>query len=64
MIPMKRHPIRGLDLIQFTGLIILIGFIYRHFGPGTHPPGTSSVFIVVAAGSFVLMWLTSLKTPE
>jgi hypothetical protein len=51
-------------LIQFTGLILLIGFIYRHFGPGTHPPGTSSVFIVVAAGSFVLMWLTSLKTPE
>jgi hypothetical protein len=61
---MKRQPMRGLDLFQVIGLIVLMGFISRHFGPGTHAPVTSSVIIVVVAGTFGLMWLTSLKARE
>jgi hypothetical protein len=61
MIPMKRHQVSGLDLFRFAGLIVLIGFIYRHFGPGTHSPVTPSVIGVLAVGILMLMSPTILK---
>jgi hypothetical protein len=64
MIPMRRHRMRGQDFLQVAGLVFLMGFIYRNFGPGSHAAATSSVITVVVAGTFLLMWLTSLKARE
>lgn len=55
---------RWLELIQFAGLLAIIGFIYRHSGPETHPSLASSITLQVLAGSFVLMLLTTLQARE
>ncbi|HUD47263.1 MAG TPA: hypothetical protein VMR33_10555 [Candidatus Baltobacteraceae bacterium] len=60
----RRRPMRGLEFIQFAGLIMLIGFISRYSGPGDHTPMTASVILVVGASTLALMWLTSLKARE
>jgi len=61
VVPMKHRRMRGLDLIQFAGLILIIAFISRYSGPPTHTPVAASVILVVGAGTLLLMWLTSWK---
>jgi hypothetical protein len=49
-------------VIQAVGLVALIGFIYRHFGPQAQGPVTPSVVAVMATGVILLLWPMSLKT--
>jgi hypothetical protein len=60
----KHEKIRALDLIQFVGLILLIGFISRYSGPEPHTPAAAWVILTVGSLSLVLMWLTTLKARE
>jgi hypothetical protein len=57
----RRHHITGLDLFQGAGLVILIAFIYLHFGPGVHSRASWSVIAVLAIGIIMLLWPTALK---
>jgi hypothetical protein len=49
-------------VIQATGLVALIAFIYRHFGPQAQGPVTASAVAVLVGGVFLLLWPMSLKT--
>jgi hypothetical protein len=64
MTPQKRHQLGAQDVVQFTGLMILIASIYRHFGPGPHSPVTPSVIAIFAAGLFLWVWPMSLKARD
>jgi hypothetical protein len=64
MLPHKRNSVRDLDLIQFAGLMILMGFISRYSGPTPRTPLAAWVILVVGAGTLMLMWLTTLKARE
>ena len=48
-------------MVQFIGLAILIGFIYRHFGPDASSTATPSVIAVLVAGMILVPWPISLK---
>ncbi len=61
MILERRHQIGVSGVIQATGLVALIGFIYRHFGPGAQGPVTSSAVAILVAGVFLLFWSMSLR---
>jgi hypothetical protein len=61
MILERRHQIGASGVIQGAGLVVLIGFIYRHFGPGAPGPVTPAVMAILAAGVFLLLWPMSLK---
>jgi hypothetical protein len=61
---MKRNRIRGLDVVQFAGLVILLGLICWNCGPGTHPSMASSVTFEVVIGGLALMTLTTLRARE
>jgi hypothetical protein len=61
MTPQRRHEAGGMEVVQIIGLLILIGFIYRHFGPGAHSPVTPSVIAIFAAGLFLVVWPMLLK---
>jgi len=43
-------------VIQGIGLLVLVGFIYRHFGPEAQGVVTPSAVAVLAAGVFLLLW--------
>jgi len=58
---MRRNHISGFDLFQIAGLVILIAFIYHHFGPGSHAHATLSVILVLAVGILTVLWPTVLK---
>jgi hypothetical protein len=62
MIPSKRHQVGGPEIVQFTGLVILIDMIYKYFGSGVQTHVTLSAITVFALGLFLLLWPMSLKT--
>jgi len=64
MTPQRRHQAGAMEVVQFIGLVILIGFIYRHFGPGTHSPVTPSVIVIFATGLFLVGWPMLLKAKQ
>jgi hypothetical protein len=65
MTPLKRQPNgRIIDLIQWAGLILLIGFVYRHFGPDARTPITPAVIGVFGVAVFLLLGPTPLKFKE
>ena len=65
MTPIKRHQ-NGhvIDIIQWVGLILLIGFTYRHFGrkPARRSPRPSLAFLALAV--FLLLGPIPLKFKE
>ena len=65
MTPLKRQP-NGhiIDIIQWVGLILLISYTYRHFGPEVRTPITPSVIGVFGAAVFLLLGPISLKFKE
>jgi hypothetical protein len=65
MIPLKRHQNgRIIDIIQWVGLILLIGFTHRHFGPEARTPITPSVIGIFGAAVFLLLGPIPLKFKE
>ncbi len=65
MTPIKRHQ-NGhvIDIIQWVGLILLIGFTYRHFGPEARTPITPTVIGIFGAAVFLLLGPIPLKFKE
>jgi uncharacterized membrane protein (DUF485 family) len=62
MIPLKRQPNgRTIDLVQWVGLILLIAFTYRHFGPEAHTPVTPSIIGIFAVAVLLLLGPISVK---
>jgi hypothetical protein len=62
MAPIKpQHNGRIIDIVQWMGLIVLINFVYRHFGPEASTPVTPSVIAIFAVGVFLLLGPISLK---
>lgn len=55
---------RIVDIIQWMGLIALIGFTYRHFGPETRTPITPAVIGIFGAAVFLLLGPLPLKFKE
>ncbi len=55
---------RIIDLIQWVGLILLICFTYRHFGPEARTPITPAVIGVFGAAVFLLLGPIPLKLKE
>jgi hypothetical protein len=56
MTSMNRHPASsGLGIVQAMGLILLITFIYRHFGPEAHARVTPAVVLILTGGVFALV---------
>jgi H+/Cl- antiporter ClcA len=64
MTPSKRHQVGAPEIIQFFGLLILIGMDYKYFGRTTHIPLTLSAVIVFATGLFLLIWPMTLKVKQ
>ena len=65
MTPLKRQQNgRIIDIVQWVGLILLIGFIYRHFGPEARTPITPSVIGIFGAAVFLLLGPIPLKFKE
>jgi len=62
MLTINRHRLTGSDIFQVAGLLFMIGFIYRHFGPQAHPPATLAVITIFAMGTLVLTWPRLIKT--
>jgi hypothetical protein len=52
---------RTIDFVQWVGLILLICFTYRHFGPEVHTPVTPSVIGIFGAAVFLLLGPIPLK---
>ena len=46
---------RIVDIVQWMGLIALIGFTYRHFGPEARTPITPTVIGIFGAAVFLLL---------
>jgi hypothetical protein len=65
MTPIKRQQ-NGhiIDIIQWVGLVLLIGFTYRHFGPEARTPVTPAVIGVFGAAVFLLLGPIPLKFKE
>jgi len=62
MAPLKpQHHGRIIDLVQWMGLIVLIGFVYRHFGPEARTPITPAVIGVFWRGSLSCCWVLSVE---
>jgi hypothetical protein len=61
MAPLKPQTGRIVDLIQWTGLLFVIGFAYRHFGPQAATPITPSVVGIFGATVFLLLGPLPLK---
>jgi hypothetical protein len=61
MAPLKPQTGRIVDLVQWMGLIFIICFISRHFGPGAASPITPSVVGVFGATVFLLLGPLPLK---
>ena len=56
MAPLKRQQYgKIIDIVQWMGLIFLIGFIYRHFGPDARTPITPAVIGIFGAAVFLLL---------
>jgi len=55
---------RLIDYIQWVGLILLISFTYRHFGPESNTPITPSVIGIFGAAVFLLLGPIPLKFKE
>jgi hypothetical protein len=65
MIPIKRQQNGHLiDIIQWVGLILLVGFTYRHFGPEASTPITPTVIGIFGAAVFLLLGPIPLKFKE
>jgi hypothetical protein len=64
MRPLRRHQIEGPDVVQFSGLLILIDLIYKHFAPGMHAHVTLSTITAFVAGLFLLIWPMSVKARQ
>jgi hypothetical protein len=65
MIPLKRQQNgRIIDIVQWVGLLLLIGFIHRHFGPEARTPITPAVIGIFGAAVFLLLGPISLKFKE
>lgn len=65
MAPLKPQQTgRIVDLVQWTGLILLMAFIYQHFGPEARTPITPSVIGVFGAAVFLLLGPLPLKFKE
>jgi len=64
MTPIKRHHVGGPEIVQFAGLLILIGVIAKQFGPGVHVHLTLSTVSLLAAGIFLWIWPMSLKARQ
>jgi hypothetical protein len=52
------------EVVQFAGLLIIIGVICKHFGPGLHTHITLSAIAFFVAGLFLLIWPMSLKARQ
>jgi hypothetical protein len=52
---------RNIDLVQWMGLILLISFTYRHFGPEACTPITPSVIAIFGAAVVLLLGPLTLK---
>jgi hypothetical protein len=62
MSPLKTpNQSRLIDLIQWTGLLFVIGFTYRHFGPGATAPMSPAAIGVFGATVFLLLGPIPLK---
>jgi hypothetical protein len=62
MTPIKRQQNgRIIDIVQWVGLILLISFTYRHFGPEARTPITPAVVGVFGAAVFLLLVPIPLK---
>jgi hypothetical protein len=62
MTPLKRQQYgRLIDIVQWVGLILLIGFAYRHFGSEVRTPNTPSVIGLFGATVFLLLGPGPLK---
>jgi len=65
MAPIKpQQSVRFIEIIQWTGLILLISFTYRHFGPEAHTPLTPGVLAIFGAAVFLLLGPIPLKFKE
>jgi hypothetical protein len=52
---------RIVDIVQWMGLILLICFTYRHFGPEARTPITPTVIAIFGAAVFLLLGPIPLK---
>jgi hypothetical protein len=59
---MNRQPASGLGIVQAMGLILLITFIYRHFGPEARSPVTPAIILIFSGGVFALIAPIALRT--
>ncbi len=65
MAPLKPQQTgRIVDMVQWMGLIVLIGFVYRHFGPEARTPITPAVIAIFGAAVFLLLGPLPLKFKE
>jgi hypothetical protein len=55
---------RFIESLQWMGLVLLIAFTYRHFGPEAQTPITPSVIAIFAVAVFMLIGPIPLKTKE
>ncbi len=58
----KRHPIGAPEIVQYTGLLILIALIYKRFGPGGHTYVSALYLVLFAVALFLVVWPVALKT--
>ncbi len=65
MTPLKRQQ-NGhiIDIVQWVGLILLISFTHRHFGPEAHTPITPAVIGIFGAAVFLLLGPIPLRFRE
>ena len=62
MAPLKRQQNgRLIDIVQWMGLILLICFTYRHFGPEARTPITPTVIGIFGVAVFLLLGPIPLK---
>lgn len=52
---------RIVDFVQWVGLLALIAFCYRHFGPEARTPITPGVIALFGAAVFLLLGPIPLK---
>ena len=60
----SQQTVRIVEFAQWIGLILLIGFVYRHFGPEARQPITPSVIAIFAASVYLLLGPMPLKAKE
>jgi hypothetical protein len=56
MTPLKRHRVGGPEIVQLSGLVILIGMICKYFGAGMLFAMTPSTITVFVIGICLLLW--------